>query len=65
MPWVANQTGDWTFKFEYPGEYFAPGRYIGGELSDASTGGTVYADGATILGGSARDVVTVLPKEIL
>ena len=65
MPWVADQPGDWTFKFEYPGEYFAPGRYIGGELSDASTGGTVYADGAKILGGSARDVVITVQDEIV
>jgi len=65
MPWVVDQVGDWTFKFEYPGEYFAPGRYISGELSNATSGGTVYADGAIILGGSARDVTITVQEEMI
>jgi len=65
MPFVVDQVGSWTFKLEYPGEYFAPGRYIAGELSSATTGGTVYADGAIILGGSARDVTITVQEEIV
>jgi len=55
-PWVFDQVGDWTITFDYPGEYFAPGRYIDGELTTATTGGTVYADGVTIKPATARMV---------
>ncbi|MCL1976616.1 MAG: PQQ-binding-like beta-propeller repeat protein [Candidatus Bathyarchaeota archaeon] len=65
MPYVVDQVGEWTFKLDYPGEYFAPGRYIGGNLSDATTGGTVYADGSIILGGSARDVKITVQEETI
>jgi len=47
-PWVVDKVGEWTFRFEYTGEYFAPGRYLDGNLINATTGGTVYADGVTI-----------------
>jgi hypothetical protein len=53
-PWVFDQVGDWTIDFRYPGEYFPAGRYLEGEIIDATTGGTVYADGATISASSAR-----------
>jgi hypothetical protein len=64
-PWVVDQVGDWTFKFDYPGEYFASGRYYEGEIIDATTGGTVYADGATIKQSSSRTVTVHVQGEIV
>jgi hypothetical protein len=64
-PWVFNQVGDWTITFDYPGEYFAPGRYIDGELSTAASGGTVYADGVTIKPASARMITIHVQNDVI
>jgi hypothetical protein len=64
-PWVFEQVGDWTITFDYPGEYFAPGRYIDGELTTATTGGTVYADGVTIKPASARVLTVHVQSDIV
>jgi hypothetical protein len=64
-PWVFDQVGDWTIDFYYPGEYFAPGRYFEGVIIDAATGGTVYADGATINPATARTVTITVQSDIV
>jgi outer membrane protein assembly factor BamB len=64
-PWVFDQVGDWTITFDYPGEYFAPGRYIDGALSSATSGGTVYADGVTIKPASARPVTIHVQNDVV
>jgi len=65
MPGFFNQVGDWTITFDYPGEYFAPGRYIDGKLTTATTGGTVYADGVTIKSASARMVTVHVQNDMV
>ena len=40
----ADQVGTWSFKFDFPGEYFPAGRYLNGQIITATTGGTVYTD---------------------
>jgi hypothetical protein len=42
--WVADEVGEWKFKFEMPGQYFPAGRYLDGNIITATTGGTVYTD---------------------
>jgi len=65
MPWVCEQVGDWTFKLDYPGEYFAPGRYLNGDIIDGNTGGTVYADGATIRPAATRVQTIKIQEEVV
>ena len=40
--YLVDQTGQWKFKFDFPGMYFPAGRYIDGKISTATTGGAVY-----------------------
>ncbi|MDR2699615.1 MAG: PQQ-binding-like beta-propeller repeat protein [Nitrososphaerota archaeon] len=64
-PWIADQVGDWTITFSYPGEHFAPGRYLDGDIITGTAGGTVYADGATIKPASAKSVTIHVQEDII
>ncbi len=44
--YTVTQVGTWKLKFEFPGTYLPPGRYLEGNIITASTGGTVYTDSA-------------------
>ncbi len=44
VDYKVTQTGEYTFKMEFPGTYFPPGRYLNGDFITATTGGTVYTD---------------------
>jgi len=63
-PYVFDQEGDWTVDFSYPGEYFAPGRYFEGELTTATTGGTVYS-AVTVKPANARTVTIHVQADII
>jgi hypothetical protein len=62
-PWVFDQVGEWTIVFYYPGEYFAAGRYYEGQI--VATGGTVYADGATIKPATSEKITITVQEEII
>ena len=62
-PWVFDKVGDWTIQFYYPGEYFAPGRYYEDKIVE--TGGTVYADGATIKSAMSHPVTITVQEDII
>ena len=65
MPWITDIVGEWTFKLEYKGEYFAPGRYLNGEIITGDTGGTLYADGATIKPASTPTQIVTVQEDII
>jgi hypothetical protein len=65
MPFIPDQVGVWEFKLEYSGEYFAPGRYLNGKIIDDTSGGTVYADGATIKPAPTQTQKVIVQEEVV
>jgi len=81
MPYVCDQVGEWSFKIDYPGEYFAAGVYCDGVRYDSvddvpppppgsqvSTFGgrtTVYAAGAVVSPATSRAQVITVQEEMV
>ena len=42
--WMPDQVGTWKLKVEFPGVYYPAGRYLEGQVINATSGGTNYAD---------------------
>jgi hypothetical protein len=42
LEWAPDQLGEWSFQFDFPGNYFPAGRYLLGDIITATSGGTVY-----------------------
>ncbi|MCL2288634.1 MAG: PQQ-binding-like beta-propeller repeat protein [Candidatus Bathyarchaeota archaeon] len=60
MPWVCDQVGEWSFQLEYPGEYFAPGIYVDGQL--LPPGATPPSSGSGFAGPSSTYATGVRVK---
>jgi len=81
MPWICDQVGEWSFKLDYPGEYFAAGVYCDGIRYDSvddvpppppgssiSTFGgrtTTYAAGCIVSPSSTKVLKITVQEEII
>ena len=60
--WIADQVGEWTLQVHFPGNYFPPGRYVRGEIVDATSGGSNY-DEPVYAGPSTTPLTTLTVQE--
>ena len=63
--WIADEIGEWTFKFEVPGQYFPAGRYLDGHIITAASGGSNYAESAYYEGDSTPEMKITVQEDIV
>ncbi|MGB9960435.1 MAG: PQQ-binding-like beta-propeller repeat protein [Candidatus Bathyarchaeales archaeon] len=63
--WVVDQVGEWKFKFEFPGMYFPAGRYLAGDIINATTGGSLYTQSVYYKPSSTKETIITVQENIV
>jgi hypothetical protein len=63
--WEANEIGEWSFQFEFPGMYFPAGRYLDGDIINATSGGSVYPESVYYEPSSSPEMTCTVQEDIV
>jgi hypothetical protein len=63
--WPANEVGEWTFQYEFPGCYFPAGRYVGGDIVTAPAGGSFYSESVYYEPSSSQEMTVTVQEDIV
>ena len=61
----ANQLGTWKFKYDFPGMYFPAGRYSIGDIINATSGGSNYAQSVYYPPSSSPEITITVQEDIV
>jgi hypothetical protein len=61
--WIADQEGEWKLKFEFLGTFFPAGRYLAGDIINATTGGQYYDKSVYCQPSSTPEQTLVVKKD--
>ncbi|MEM2098550.1 MAG: PQQ-binding-like beta-propeller repeat protein [Candidatus Bathyarchaeia archaeon] len=63
--YIADQEGQWRFKFELPGQYYPAGRYLDGNIITATSGGTLYTESVYYQPSSTKEMTITVQKDMV
>ncbi|MGD6809613.1 MAG: PQQ-binding-like beta-propeller repeat protein [Candidatus Bathyarchaeia archaeon] len=63
--WMPDQVGTWTIKFEFPGVYYPAGRYLDGQVINATSGGTNYSDSVYYKPDTAPELKITVQEDLV
>ena len=61
----ADQSGEWKFKWEFPGVYYPAGRYLAGQVINATTGGQLYTQSVYCQPSSTQEQTLTVQEDMV
>jgi hypothetical protein len=65
LEWMPDEVGVWKLKLDFPGVYYPAGRYLEGQVINATTGGTNYAESVYCKPSSTAELEITVQEEMV